>query len=80
MLSFCGQIFDFRSWFAGVGALTGLNARVLYKGTDMTLGIITGVIALLATFGTLYLMFGNLAGMFILSMIVSVFMVYKIAG
>jgi hypothetical protein len=35
---------------------------------------------LLAIFGTLYLMFGDLAGMFILSMIVSVFMAYKIAG
>ena len=72
--------FRFPLMGTGIGALAGLGARLLYKGTDTTLGIIAGVIALLATFGTLYLMFGDLAGMFILSMIVSVFMAYKIAG
>jgi hypothetical protein len=72
--------FRFPLMGTGIGALTGLGARILYKGTDTTLGIIAGVIALLATFGALYLMFGDLAGMFVLSMIVSVFVAYKIAG
>ncbi len=72
--------FRFPLMGTGIGALAGLGARILYKGTDTTLGIIAGVIALFATAGTLYLMFGDMAGMFILSMIVSVFMAYKIAG
>jgi hypothetical protein len=72
--------FRFPLMGTGIGVLAGLGARVLYKGTDMTLGVITAVIALFATAGTLYLMFGDLAGMFILSMIVSVSMAYKIAG
>ncbi len=73
---------DFRFPLMGtcIGALSGLGARLLAKGTDMTLGAIAGVIALVSTAGTLYLMFGDLAGMFILSMIVSVGFAYKIAG
>ncbi|HSY09364.1 MAG TPA: hypothetical protein VK840_00450 [Candidatus Dormibacteraeota bacterium] len=72
--------FRFPLMGTGIGALTGLGARILYKGTDMTLGIIAGSIALFATMGTLYLMFGDVAGMFILSMVVSVSFAYKIAG
>jgi len=64
----------------GIGALVGLGARLLYKGTDTTLGIIAGCIALLATAGTLYLIYGDVAGIFIISMIVSVSFAYKIAG
>jgi hypothetical protein len=73
---------DFRFPLMGtcIGALSGLGARLLARGTDMTLGIIAGVIALVSTAGTLYLMFGDMAGMFILSMIVSVGFAYKIAG
>ncbi|MGH7994566.1 MAG: hypothetical protein ACREDQ_13680 [Limisphaerales bacterium] len=73
---------DFRFPLMGtcVGALTGLGARLLAKGTDTTLGAIAGGIALVSTAGTLYLMFGDVAGMFILSMIVSVGFAYKIAG
>jgi hypothetical protein len=72
--------FRFPLMGTGIGALTGLGARLLYKGTDSTLGIIAGAIALLATAGTLYLMFGDIAGMFIISMVVSVSFAYKIAG
>ena len=73
---------DFRFPLMGtcIGALTGLGARLLAKGTDMTLGVIAGGIALVSTAGTLYLMFGDVAGMFILSMIVSVGLAYKLAG
>jgi hypothetical protein len=63
-----------------IGVLTGLGARMLYKGTDLTLGILSSVIALLATAGTLYFMFGDIAVAFVLSMIVSVSLAYKIAG
>ena len=73
---------DFRFPLMGtcIGALTGLGARLLAKGTDTTLGAVAGGIALVSTTGTLYLMFGDVAGMFILSMIVSVGFAYKIAG
>ena len=73
---------DFRFPLMGtaIGALTGLGARILARGTDMTLGAIAGAIAFLATGGTLYLMFGDIAGAFILSMIVSVILAFKIAG
>jgi hypothetical protein len=72
--------FRFPLMGTGIGALTGLGARMLAKGTDMTLGAIAGVIALMSTAGTLFLMFGDVAGVFILSMIVSVSLAYKIAG
>jgi hypothetical protein len=73
---------DFRFPLMGtaIGALTGLGARILARGTDMTLGAIAGAIAFLATGGTLYLMFGDIAAAFILSMIVSVMLAFKIAG
>jgi hypothetical protein len=41
-----------------IGALAGLGARTLAKGTDSTLGAIAGLIALLSTAGALYLMYG----------------------
>jgi hypothetical protein len=63
-----------------IGALVGLGARLLAKGTDTTLGAIAGVIALISTAGALYFMYGNMAAMFILSMIVSVSFAYRIAG
>lgn len=72
--------FRFPLMGTGIGALTGLGARILYKGTGTTLGIISGVIALLTTAGTLYLMFGDMAGVFFISMIVSVSLAYKVAG
>ncbi len=73
---------DFRFPLMGtcIGALSGLGARLLAKGTDTTLGAIAGGVALISTAGTLYLMFGDLASMFILSMVVSVFFAYRIAG
>jgi hypothetical protein len=72
--------FRFPLMGTGIGALTGLGARILYKGTSSTLGIISGAVALLTTAGTLYLMYGDVAGIFIISMVVSVSLAYKIAG
>jgi hypothetical protein len=63
-----------------IGALTGFGARILARGTDMTLGIISGCVALLSTSATLYLMFGDIAGLFIISILISVSVAYKIAG
>jgi hypothetical protein len=63
-----------------IGAFSGIGARLLARGTDMTLGIIAGVIALVSTAATLYLMFGGLAIMYFISMAVSVFLAYRIAG
>lgn len=73
---------DFRFPFMGtsIGALSGLGARLLARGTDTKLGVIAGSVALISTAGTLYFMFGDLAAMFIVSMIVSVFFAYRIAG
>lgn len=73
---------DFRFPLMGtcIGVLTGLGARILAKGTDSALGAISGGIALVSTAGTLYLMFGDIAGMFIISMIVSVSFAFKIAS
>jgi hypothetical protein len=63
-----------------VGALTGLGARILFKGTDSTLGAISGAIAVLATCGVLYLMYGELGGLFIISIGVSGYFAYRVAG
>ena len=72
--------FRFPLMGTGIGVLTGLGARLLARGTDMTLGVIAGMVALLSTAGTLFLMYGDIAGLFIISMIVSVSLAYKIAS
>jgi len=72
--------FRFPLMGTGIGALSGLGARVLARGTDSSLGAAAGVVAFLATAGTLYLMFGGMLGMFIISMAVSVYFAWKIAG
>jgi hypothetical protein len=73
---------DFRFPLMGtcIGALTGLGARLLYKGTDSTLGGIAAAIAVLATCGTLYFMFGAVGGVFIISIGVSGYFAYRVAG
>ena len=64
----------------GIGLLTGYGARLLFKGTDQTLGIISGVIALIAVVGTLYLMYGEFPIISIISVVVSVSVAYKLAA
>jgi len=68
-----------------IGLLTGFGARILARGTDMTLGAFAGAIALVATGGTLFLIYGSdLLTMFIVSMsittLVSVSFAYRIAS
>jgi len=72
--------FRFPIMGTGIGLLSGLGARILARGTDSTLGVIAGVIALLSTAGTLYLMFGDMAMMFIVSLAVSAYFAYRVAG
>ena len=64
----------------GIGILTGFGAKSLFKGTDSTLGYISGGIALLAVVGTLFLMYGTFPFLNIISVIVSVSVAYKIAS
>jgi len=63
-----------------IGALTGLGARILYKGTDSSLGAVAAVVALVATAGTMFLLFGFVSVGFIFSMIASVYFAYRIAS
>jgi hypothetical protein len=63
-----------------IGALTGYGARILFKGTDSTLGGISAAIAVLATCGTLFLMYGELGGLFFISIGVSGYFAYRVAG
>jgi len=64
----------------GIGALTGFGAKLLYKGTDQVLGVLSAVIALVTVVGTLYLMYGEFPMMSIISVIVSVSIAYRIAS
>ncbi len=64
----------------GIGLLTGAGARILAKGSDVTLGAISGLIALLAVLGTLYLMYGTFPAFNIVSVIVSVYVAYRVAA
>ena len=76
------EMIGFRFPFLGVGigALSGFGARWLAKGTDNTLGVITGGIALVAVCGTLYLIYGAVPMINIISMAVSVSVAYRIAS
>jgi len=64
----------------GIGVLTGFGARWLFKGTDTTLGYISGGIALVAVVATLFLMYGEFPLLSIISVIVSVSVAYRIAA
>jgi hypothetical protein len=83
-----GAMYGFYEWAGfrfpllgvGIGVLTGLGAKILFKGTDITLGVISGAIALVAVVGTLYLMYGTFPVMSIISVVVSVGMAYRISS
>jgi hypothetical protein len=64
----------------GIGILTGLFARMLFKGTDTTLGWISGGIALVAVVATLFLMYGSFPLLSIISVGVGVSVAYRIAS
>jgi len=64
----------------GIGALAGYGARLMGRGTDTTLGIITGAIALVSVFGTFYLMYGGFAIFNIISIVLCVGVAYRVAS
>ncbi len=64
----------------GIGVLTGYGAKTLFKGTDTTLGYISGAIALGAVVASLYLMYGEFPIMSIVSVIISAGMAYRISS
>jgi hypothetical protein len=64
----------------GIGFLTGGGAKLLFKGTDSTLGYISGGIALVAVVATLYLMYGTFPIVSIVSVIVSTSIAYRLAS
>ena len=64
----------------GIGILTGYFAKLLFKGTDTTLGWISGGVALVAVVATLFLMYGSFPLLSIISVVVSVSVAYRIAS
>ena len=64
----------------GIGVLTGYGAKLLFKGTDTTLGVIAAVIALLTVVGTLYFMYGEFPIVSIISVVISASVAYRIAS
>ena len=64
----------------GIGYLTGFGAKLLFKGTDNALGIISAVIALISVVGTLFLMYGEFPMISIISVVVSVSIAYRVAS
>jgi len=64
----------------GIGILTGLGARLLFKGGDDKLAVLASAISLAAVVATLYLMYGSFPLISIISVIVSASMAYKITS
>lgn len=64
----------------GIGALSGWGAKLLNKGGDEKLGIISGGIAMAAVVGTLFLIYGEFPIFNIISVVVSVSVAYRIAS
>jgi hypothetical protein len=63
-----------------IGVLSGLGARLLYKGTDVSLGAIAAAITLIAAGGTFLMFFGLAAIMSIMVLVITIGIAYKIAG
>ncbi len=72
--------FRFPLMGTGVGALTGLGARILYRGTDSALGAIAGGIAAVAVVGAFFLMYGDFPPFRIFTVVISVYFAYRIAA
>ena len=83
-----GIVYAFYEWAGfrfpllgvAIGVLTGFGAKLLYKGTDNTLGYASGVIALIAVVASLYLMYGEFPFISIISVAVSVSVAFRIAS
>lgn len=65
----------------GTGFLTGFAARLLFNGSDQTLGFISAVAAMLGVVGALVLMYGvDFSPLNIISIAVSASVAYKVAA
>jgi hypothetical protein len=64
----------------GIGALTGILARVMAKGTGNELGVFSAILALAATTGTLWLIYGELPIISLISVAVSASVAYRTAS
>lgn len=64
-----------------MGVIIGFGARLLYRGTDYTLGIMCAVVAFFTIGATLFLMFGILGILFSsISLVIGMGMAFKIAS
>jgi len=81
MLSFY-KCFGFRFPLLGVGIglLTGFGAKIFFKGTDNTLGVVSGLVALVAVVGSLFMMYGEFPFLSLISVVVSVSVAYRISS
>jgi hypothetical protein len=63
-----------------IGVLSGMGARILARGTDTTLGIIAGALALASVVGVFFLMYGDFFLLGIVSIVICVGFAYRIAS
>ena len=73
---------DFRFPLMGtaIGALAGVGARVMARGTDSTLGFIAAALALVSVIGVLFMMYGGFPVSGIVTIGVSGYFAYRIAS
>ena len=74
----------FRFPFVGIaaGAIIGFGARLMYRGTDSTLGLMAAVVALVTILGTFLLMFNIFSIMYtgVISLMIGVRLAWRIAS
>jgi hypothetical protein len=63
-----------------IGFLTGWGAKKLFKGTDNTLGVISGLLAGVSVFGTLSLIYGGFPIISVISLVISIAVAYRVAS
>ena len=64
----------------GIGLLTGYGAKWMFKGSDNTLGIISGIIAMVSVVGTLFAIYHDFPILNIISVVVSMSVAYRVAS
>ena len=72
--------FRFPLFGIAIGFVTGLGAKTLYKASDNTLGVIAGLLAGVAVFGTLSMIYGAFPIFSVLSLVVSIGVAYRTAS
>ncbi|HMJ88574.1 MAG TPA: hypothetical protein VK530_02100 [Candidatus Acidoferrum sp.] len=63
-----------------IGLFSGAGARILYRGSDSSLGGVAAIITLIASSGTLFFLFGFTAIMSIMALMISVSTAWKIGS